>query len=317
MSKPLMLRPELLDLDLTLKTYVITGANSGIGLETARQLAKQGAQVVMACRRLDEGQRIAEDIRSSTPLARLEVRELDLGSLDSVRAFARKFSQEHSALHGLVNNAGVMNTPLKRTSDGFEMQFGVNHLGHFLLTQLLLPVLKTSAPSRIVNLSSAYHDRAMGREGAIHFDDPNYTSRKYDGWEAYAQSKLANVLHARQLAERLAGTGVTCVSVHPGWVRTGLVRNSTPVWVQDYLLRPVLHLAGMIEPWEGAQSTLHALLAPEVSEQSGQYFSQTGHYRDRNCNAGGWPLRSLNPNAHDTAAAARLWSLSEQLVGAA
>jgi len=317
MSKPLMLRSELLDLDLSAKIYLITGANSGIGFETARQLAKQKALVVMACRRVEDGQAAAEQIRAALPTARLEVRELDLGRLESVRAFARQFTQDHTALHGLINNAGVMNTPLTRTAAGFELQFGVNHLGHFLLTELLTQTLKASAPSRVINLSSAYHDRAMGRDGVIHFDDPHYTSRKYDGWEAYAQSKLANVLHAQQLAERLAGAGVTCVSVHPGWVRTRLIRNSLPVWVQNYVLRPALHLAGMIEPWEGAQSTLHALLAPEVAQQSGQYFSQTGQYRDRSCNSGGWPLRSPNPNAHDTAAAARLWKMSEQMVGLA
>jgi len=315
MSKPLMLRSELLDLDLSAKTYVITGANSGIGFETARQLVKQGALVVMACRKLDDGNGAAAQIRSALPAARLEVRALDLQRLESVRAFARQFSDEHASLHGLVNNAGVMNPPLTRTPAGFELQFGVNHLGHFLLTALLTPVLKASAPSRIVNLSSAYHDRAMGRDGVIHFDDPNYTSRKYDGWEAYAQSKLANVLHAQQLAERLADAGVTCVSVHPGWVRTRLIRNSMPLWAQNYVLRPLLRLAGMIEPWEGAQSTLHALLAPEVAEQSGQYFSQTGMYRDRSCNRGGWPLRSPNPHAHDAAAAVRLWDMSEQMVG--
>jgi NAD(P)-dependent dehydrogenase (short-subunit alcohol dehydrogenase family) len=317
MPKPLMVRPELLKLDLSSRTYVVTGANSGIGLVTARQLAAQGAEVVLACRNPEQGERAAAQIRAEVPHARIQVRTLDLGSLASVRAFASTFNAEHSSLHGLVNNAGVMNTPHGKTTDGFETQFGVNHLGHFLLTQLLTDALKRGTPSRVVNLASAFHDRAMGRDGAIHFDDLNYKQRKYDGWEAYAQSKLANVLHAQQLALRLRDSGVTCVSVHPGWVRTALLRNSSPLWVQDIVLRPIFQLMGMIEPWEGAQSTLHALLAPEVAEQSGQYFSQTGVYRDKSCNRGGWPLKSPNPNAHDSAAAARLWDVSAQLVGVA
>ncbi|MGC4087618.1 MAG: SDR family oxidoreductase [Polyangiaceae bacterium] len=314
MPKPLMVPSELLKLDLSSKTYVVTGANSGIGFETAKQLATQGALVVLACRRRDDGERAASEIKASAPKARVEVRELDLGSLQSVRDFARGFLSEHSALHGLVNNAGVMNTPKGTTRDGFETQFGVNHLGHFLLTELLTDTLKASVPARVVNVASCYHDRAMGREGAIHFDDLNFARHKYDGWAAYAQSKLANVLHAQQLARRLQGTGVTCVSVHPGWVRTRLIRNSTPLWVQDVLLRPIFRMAGMVEPWEGAQTSLYALLSPEVERHSGEYFSQTGVYRDRSLNRGGWPLTSPNPNAHDAAAAARLWSESERLV---
>jgi retinol dehydrogenase-13 len=210
-----------------------------------------------------------------------------------------------------------MNTAAGRTRDGFETQLGTNHLGHYLLTELLLPALEKGAPSRVVNVSSCYHDVALGRQGRIDFDDLHFERRKYDGWAAYAQSKLANVLHARQLARRLAGRGVTVVSVHPGWVRTNLVRSSMPVWVQDFVLRPFLRLAGMIEPWEGAQTTLYALLAPDVAAHSGEYYSQRGMYRDRAANKGGWPLRSPNPQAHDDAAAERLDAVSRQLVGLA
>jgi NAD(P)-dependent dehydrogenase (short-subunit alcohol dehydrogenase family) len=181
----------------------------------------------------------------------------------------------------------------------------------------LLERLKESAPSRIVILSSCYHDFAMGREGHVAFEDLNFKSRKYDGWTAYAQSKLANVLHARALAKRLAGTGVTAVSVHPGWVRTNLIRSTMPTWAQDYVLRPFLRSRGMVEPWEGAQTTLFALLSPDVPAQAGAYFSQTGNYRDKALNKGGWPLRSPNPNAHDDAAVARLDETSRALVGLA
>jgi NAD(P)-dependent dehydrogenase (short-subunit alcohol dehydrogenase family) len=314
MPKPLMCPPDLLTRDLTGQTFVVTGANSGIGLATTTQLAKQSANIVIACRRVDEGEKARAAVGNGLP-GRLEVAELDLASLASVRRFATSFLSKHPKLHGLVNNAGVMNTPQGRTADGFETQLGVNHLGHYLLTELLLDRLKESAPSRIVNVSSCYHDFAMGREGRIAFDDLQFEKRKYDGWTAYAQSKLANVLHAKALSKRLVGTGVTAVSVHPGWVRTKLIRSTMPVWAQDYVLRPVLCAFGMIEPWEGAQSTLFALLSPEVPAQAGAYFSQMGMYRDKALNKGGWPLRSPNPIVHDDATIDRLDAASHALVG--
>jgi NAD(P)-dependent dehydrogenase (short-subunit alcohol dehydrogenase family) len=178
-------------------------------------------------------------------------------------------------------------------------------------------VLQRSAPSRIVCVSSCYHDQAMGRDGDIHFDDLFYESRTYDGWEAYAQSKLANLLHARGLAKRLEGTGVTAVSVHPGWVRTNLAQHSMPLWLQDWVLRPILGFMGMIEPWAGAQTSLHALLDDAVPEHAGAFYSQTGMYRDSSANVGGWPLRSPNPVAHDDVVVERLWTVSAELTGLA
>lgn len=317
MAKPLRCDPALLHRDLSGKRYIVTGANSGIGLVTTRQLASQGAHIIMACRRVEEAEQCIADIVAEHPNASLEVRSLDLGDLDSVRNFAAGINEDLDHLDGLINNAGVMNTPEKKTTDGFEMQLGVNHLGHFLLTSLLLELLKSSAPARIVNVSSCFHDKAMGREGEIHFDDLFYENKKYDGWDAYAQSKLANLMHARGLAERLEGTGVTAVSVHPGWVRTNLARNSMPIWVQDYIMRPILSLMGMIEPWDGAQTTLHCVLSDDVPNHNGAYFSQLGMYRDKSANKGGWPLRSPNPNAHDDGAVDRLWNVSESLVGLA
>jgi NAD(P)-dependent dehydrogenase (short-subunit alcohol dehydrogenase family) len=315
MAKPLTCSPALFSQDLTGKTYIVTGSNSGIGRTTVEQLARQGAQVILACRRTDEGERARGEILSSGVPGTIEVMRLDLGDLSSVRAFAHAFRAKHSKLHGLVNNAGVMNTPAGKTKDGFETQFGTNHLGHFLLTELLLDVLKASAPSRIVNLSSCYHDVAVGRKGEILFDDLQFERTKYDGWKAYAQSKLANLLHARELARRLEGTGVTAVSVHPGWVRTPLIRSTMPVWLQDVLLKPLLRLGGMLEPWEGAQSSLYALLSSDVPSHNGAFFSQLGFYREKSANKGGWPLRSPNPNAHDDAAAKQLYDISLKLVG--
>lgn len=315
MPKPLTCPPHLLELDLSERTYVVTGGNSGVGLVTVAQLAKQGAHVVLACRRPEAGAAARNALVAKGVPGTIEVAALDLADLASVRAFAQTFLTQHEALHGLVNNAGVMNTPEGRTVDGFETQFGTNHLGHVLLTELLEPALIEAAPSRIVNLSSSYHDVAVGRRGAIDLDDPHFERRRYDGWAAYAQSKLANVLHAKTLAKRLADRGVVAVSAHPGWVRTGLVRSFLPLWVQDGVFRPLLRAGGMLEPWEGTQTTLYALLAPDVTEHPGAFFSQVGTYRDRSANGGGWPLRSPNPLAHDDDLAERLDALSRRSVG--
>ncbi|MFK7998539.1 MAG: SDR family oxidoreductase [Polyangiales bacterium] len=317
MAKPLTCSPELLAKDLSGRVIVVTGANSGIGLISANQLAKQGATVVYACRRVGEAEKAMAALKEEHPNVSVSARALDLGDLASVRAFAEGLLSEHDTLHGLLNNAGVMNTSADaKTKDGFEMQIGVNHLGHFLLTDLLLGALKKGAPSRVVNVSSCFHDKAQGREGKIVVEDLHFDNRKYDGWEAYAQSKLANVLHAKELAKRTQGSGVTAVSVHPGWVRTDLAKHTMPLFMQNYVLRPIFGLMGMIEPWQGAQTSLHALLADDVSEHSGAFFSQTGMYRDKACNKGGWPLTSPNPNAHDEAMAKALWEKSEELVGA-
>ncbi len=315
MPKPLQCPAELLTLDLAGRTYVVTGGNSGIGFETVRQLVKQGAKVVLACRRVVEGEKAKQLILSEGPRGFIEVLELDLAHLESVRAFAKSILGSHNSIHGLVNNAGIMNTPKGKTRDGFELQLGTNHLGHYLLTELLLPALKNGAPSRVVNVSSCFHDKAFGREGKVDFDDLQFERKKYDGWEAYAQSKLANLLHAKHLAKRLIGTGITTASVHPGWVRSNLIKFSMPVWMQDTILKPVLKMAGMIEPWQGAQSSLYALLSPEAASRSGAYFSQVGIYRDKKSAKGGWPMESPNPNAHDSACAERLDSISRALVG--
>lgn len=314
-AKPLLCPSHLLSTDLSGKTYIVTGGNSGIGLVTVEQLSRQGAHVILACRRPTEGERMAAGIRQRGAKGRVDTMELDLADLESVRQFATDFGKLNLSLHGLVNNAGVMNTPFSRTRQGFEVQIGTNHLGHYLLTELMLPLLQKSVPSRVVILSSCFHDKAMGKEGRIDFEDMHFERRKYDGWTAYAQSKLANVLHAKQLAKRLVGSGVTVASVHPGWVRTNLIRQSMPVWVQDVLLKPLLSLAGMIEPWEGAQTSLYALLSPDVVQHTGAFFSQLGIYRDRAANKGGWPLSSPNPNAHSDEIAERLDLVSRKLVG--
>jgi NAD(P)-dependent dehydrogenase (short-subunit alcohol dehydrogenase family) len=308
-NKSLMCDETILTQDLSNKVIIVTGGNSGIGKTTAIQLAKQGATVVIACRRSTAGEQAAGEINSLGPKGKAEAMVLDLASLASVRSFAEQFKSRHTTLNCLVNNAGVMNTPESKTTDGFEMQFGTNHLGHFLLTNLLTDLLKASAPSRVVNLSSVYHNDCQGRVGHINFEDLNFETRKYDGWLSYSQSKLANLLHARELARRLDGTGVTAASVHPGFVRSNLI-NHTMGNITQKLLDPVLTMgAGMIEPWEGAQTSLHVILSKDI--ENGAYYAQNNSPKNTK---GGWPYTSTLAEAHDDKVALRLWEESETLV---
>ncbi|NNL85711.1 MAG: SDR family oxidoreductase [Myxococcales bacterium] len=294
----------------------MTGANSGVGLATAEQLAQQGATVVAACRRVDAGR---EAVAGLGPLkGSIAVMALDLGSLDSVRSFAQAFTEHHERLDGLINNAGIMACPQGKTVDGFETQFGVNHLGHFLLTELLLETLKNSAPSRIVCVSSVAHVGTKKQVGEIDLDDPHFERRPYDKVMAYAQSKLANVLHAQELARRLEGTGVSAFSVHPGWVRSNLIQHMAPAWVQNILMRPLSGPLGIISAEDGAQTTLHCLLDEDAPKQNGAYFSQHSVlYPNKRDRPGGWPMRSPNPHVHDAELSTKLYELSRQWVGLA
>jgi NAD(P)-dependent dehydrogenase (short-subunit alcohol dehydrogenase family) len=314
MYPTLRCHPTLLARNLNGRTYIVTGANSGAGLATTSQLVRQGAHVVAACRRVAAGEEAVRPLAGAP--GSVAVMELDLGSLASVRAFAAAFKARHARLDGLVNNAGVMNTPQGRTTDGFETQFGTNHLGHFLLTELLLETLEASAPSRIVCVSSVAHVARSGRGGEIYLDDLNYEQRPYSGAEAYSQSKLANVLHAVDLAGRLAGTGVTAVSVHPGWIRSNLIKHTAPTWVQNVLLKPFSGLLTMMSAEDGAQTTLHCLLDDDVPEHGGEYYSQNSIlYPDKKDRGGGWPMPSPNPNARDAELASKLAEASSRLVG--
>jgi NAD(P)-dependent dehydrogenase (short-subunit alcohol dehydrogenase family) len=218
-------------------------------------------------------------------------------------------------LNILINNAGVMNTTKGKTKDGFEMQIGVNHLGHFLLTDLLLPCLEKTPQARILCLSSAYHDVAMGKKGRIDLDDLHFETRKYHGWTSYAQSKLANLMHAKSLARHLEGTDVTAVSVHPGWVSTNLMRHTAPLFVTKLLMRPLFALLGEISPWKGAQSTLYAALADDVVQHNGRYYAQSMRGAGKEHGKGGWPMVSPNEDANDDELAEKLWVRSRELVG--
>ena len=204
---------------LTGKTAIITGSNTGIGLETAIDFAKRGCRVILACRSVEKGQAAVEEVKKRANSEDVVFVQLDLASLQSVREFAAKILEEEARLDLLINNAGVMMCPYTLTDDGFELQFGVNHLAHFLLTNLLLERMKEAPDARIVNVSSLGHSL-----GKINFDDLK-SERSYNSLTAYGQSKLANILFTRQLAKRMEGTSVTAYALHPGGVRTELARH--------------------------------------------------------------------------------------------
>jgi NAD(P)-dependent dehydrogenase (short-subunit alcohol dehydrogenase family) len=284
-------------MDLSGSVAVITGSSGGIGLETARALASAGATVVLANRDAKKSEAAATDLRRTLAPERVEIGHLDLTSLASVREFAAWFDSGHDRLDLLVNNAGVMATPFGRTADGFELQFGTNHLGHFLLTNLLLPTLVTSSPSRIVNLSSGAH-----RRGGINWDDPNYHQREYAPWEAYGQSKSANILFAMELDRRLGARGVHAFSVHPGVIATELDRylsDQDRTWVDEQIVA-----GGIIRktPQQGAATTVLACTAADLAAHGGSYLEDCA-------------VAVQSPHAADPEEASRLWTLSEELVG--
>jgi len=281
------------------KTVVITGANTGIGYETAKDLSKRGANVIMACRNMEKAKEAKAKILTEVPEAKLELRELDLSSLESVRKFAKEINDTVLKLDILINNAGVMLCPKSTTTDGFETHLGVNHIGHFLLTNLLLDLVKKSAPSRIVILSSSGH-----KAGVMEWDDL-MRDKVYSPWHVYFQSKLANVLHMQSLCKRLEGTGVTCNSVHPGIVKTELGRHmlNSDSWFSRLKYAIVWPFLSLIfkTPVHGAQTSIYCAIAPELDEVSGLYFSDCAP-------------EELLPKATNMEDAERLWKISEEWV---
>jgi NAD(P)-dependent dehydrogenase (short-subunit alcohol dehydrogenase family) len=297
-------------IDLSGKLALVTGASAGLGIETSRALASAGARVIMAVRDLAKGEQAADSVRASVPKAELEVRELDLGSLAGIRRFGEAFRADHATLDLLINNAGVMACPQGRTADGFDLQLGTNHLGHFALTAEVLPALKAAAAQgsdvRIVNLSSRGHMR-----GGINWDDPHYRTRPYDKWEAYGQSKSANVLFTVALERRLAGQGIHSFAVHPGVIATELSRHLSRDDFKDLASRaPAGALTRKSIP-AGAATSVWAATSPDLKGQGGKYLEDVHVAAVSTDQSSG----GVAPHAVDADIAERLWTWSEEQIG--
>jgi NAD(P)-dependent dehydrogenase (short-subunit alcohol dehydrogenase family) len=310
----------LVDLDLTGRRIVVTGAASGLGFESSRALASHGASVTMLARSRERADDAVSRLRDLRPTARLEAGVVDLSDLSSVDRFAEHYLTTHQAIDVLINNAGVMACPLSRTVDGFEMQFGTNHLGHFALTARLAPAILAGEAPRVVTLSSAGHSRSD-----VDLDDVNFEATPYDAWIAYGRSKTANALFARELATRAGASGVLSFSVHPGGIVTELGRH-----LDDQLRNDMLSFAreravrfGDVgddgEPRRmqfksvpaGAATQVWAATSPSLTTHNGAYLAD--------CGLG---VQGVNPTVNgymdylvDDDHARRLWTLSERLTG--
>ncbi len=289
------------------RQIIVTGANSGIGYETVRALAARGAQVTLAVRNAEKGQAAVERLTDENPQAAVEVMPLNLADLASVRQFAEAWQQRSRSLSLLINNAGVMAIPFRRTADGFEMQFGTNHLGHFALTGLLLPTLLATPDARVVTVSSMNH-----MAGSIQFDNLD-GAKDYRVWRAYGQSKLANILFAYELDRRLRAAGASTISVacHPGYAATNL-QAVGPQMSGSRFMQAVFQAANRLFAQSaamGALPVLYAATAPEVV--GGDYIGprQWG-------GAHGYPGKARSsPRSYDADLAKRLWDASETLTG--
>ena len=275
------------------KIVLITGGTSGIGKATAIEMARLGNFVVVLSRSKERGETALEEIKRESGSKEVELMLCDLGNLADIRSFAEQFKEKYKRLDILINNAGVILPGRHETKDGFELQFGVNHLGHFLLTNLLLDTIKSSAPSRIIVVASGAH-----KAGKIHFNDINLKNN-FNLVRAYAQSKLANVLFTYELAERLKGTNVTVNCLHPGAVATqmGINRDTGFGTLITRMLKPFFQ-----SPKEGAATSIYLATSEEVKDTTGKYF-----YRKK-------PIKS-SKQSYDKELAKRLWKLSEELVG--
>lgn len=293
--------------DQTGKTVLITGANSGIGYEAARALAQHGATVVLACRNRAKAEDAVEKIAATNPSGSTEILEMDLADLASVERAAKEFLANHDRLDLLINNAGLMAIPLGRTAQGFEMQIGVNHLGHFAFTAHLMPLILKSGPARIVNISSMGH-----RGGRIDFDYLNWERKRYSPWRAYFQSKLANLLFTRDLQRRLSASDAKAIAVsaHPGGANTNLGHENPGGLLNSLMFaaRPVIYFFTQSAAM-GALPTLRAATAPGV--RGGDYFGPNGLGQQR-----GHPVKvGMTARARDAETAKRLWDVSLDLTG--
>jgi len=286
--------------DLSGKVCVVTGASSGIGKVTARALAAAGARIVLVVRDEARGRAVIDEIAAALPglpdvRDRLELALADLARLDDIRRVGAELVARHPRIHVLVNNAGAMHQSRKLTADGLEMTFAVNHLAYFLLTKILLPTLKASAPARIVNVASGAHTI-----GKMRWDDLQSARGRYVPMRAYAQSKLANILFTYELARRLEGSGVTVNCVHPGAVASSFGQNDKGLFRLGFLLvKPLL-----LSEESGARTSIYLATSPEVATTTGKYFARCKERRSSKA-------------SYDVEAQRRLWEVSEALVGGA
>merc|ERR1711971_228262 len=277
------------------KTVVITGANTGIGKVTAMDLSKRGAKVVMLCRNVEKAEQAAEEIRKATE-GEVVVHKLDLASLASVRECAEQLGNSLEKIDILINNAGIMACPEMRTEEGFEMQIGTNHFGHFLLTNLLMPQLKKAAPTaRLVNVSSLAHTR-----GQMQWEDINWKETPYNAIQAYGQSKLANILFTKELAKKGEGSGVNAYALHPGVINTELGRHLQDTFGPLVVLWK-LGMPFIKTPENGANTTIYCAVDESIADHNGRYYSDCKE-------------KQPAPQAENIEDAKKLWDLSEQLV---
>ncbi|KAL3152905.1 hypothetical protein ABBQ38_012211 [Trebouxia sp. C0009 RCD-2024] len=275
--------------DLTGRTALITGGNSGLGVETARAMAHAGAKVILTSRKVEAGQKIAQELQSSGVKGAVEVVQLDLADLSSIHQLAQQLNNG-PALDFLFLNAGVMACPQSYTKNGFEMQVGTNHFGHFELTRSLMDKLKQQGtPVRIIAVTSSAH-----KMDGLDLDDLHFKKRKYTAWQAYGQSKLCNVLYAKELARRTQGSNVQAYAVHPGIILTGL-------WQHSPMLRPFLKLGSLFtkSPAQGAATAVYAATAPELEGKSGAYL--------QDCQ-----VSKSSAQGADAELASKLWSVTEE-----
>ncbi len=280
------------------RVTIVTGSSSGIGYESARALANRDAKVIIAVRNLEKGKQALEKIKSQNPNADITVIHLDLADLSSIKKFGDDYKKQFSRLDLLINNAGVMIPPYSKTKDGFELQFGTNHLGHFALTALIFDLINKTPNSRIVNVSSSAH-----KYGNLNFDDLNWEKRKYKSWNAYGDSKISNLYFTYELKTRLEQnqSNVKVTAAHPGWTATDLQRNSG--------LFEFLNRFFAMKPEKGALPTLRA--AFDENAKSGDFFGPDG-FMEMN----GYPVKvDTNKLAKDTNIAKKLWNVSEELTG--
>jgi len=282
---------------LTGKTVVITGANTGIGKLTALDMSRRGAKVVMLCRDMKKAETAADEIRQETK-GEVMIHSLDLASLESVREVAEQLGNSVEKIDILINNAGIMACPEMRTKEGFEMQFGTNHLGHFLLTNLIMPLIKKAAPgARIVNVSSLAHT-----QGQMNWDDINFEKTPYNPIKAYGQSKLANVLFTKELARKGEGSGVHAYALHPGVIKTELGRHIKDAY--GCIVQGIFRLSGPLikTPEAGSRTSIYCAVEESIADHNGRYYSD--------CKEKEPASQALKPED-----ASRLWAISEELTG--